>query len=147
MAAKPTDPTERMPDWTVVVPVKVLAPETIQVPAPPLVRLFVLPSIGASVLAPVFEPVRVKVFAEVVAMVPVLVKLKVPAPEELMVPAPFMVKRRSVLLPEPVYWSVVPFQRTRFPAALPEAPIELLAAPLAREVTLKVPALTDVAPV
>ena len=106
-------------------------------------------------LAPVFVPVRlsVRVWAAVPKpMLPVLVKFTAPVPEASKValcPAalPLIVKRRSVLLPEPVYWSVVPFQRTRFPAALPEAPIELLAAPLAREVTLKVPPLTDVAPV
>src|ERR1700751_5808060 len=105
---------------------------------------------AASVLAPVFVPVRVSVRVPVCPLKPidpVLVKLIAPDPEASIVPLDVPIeKSRSVETAAPVYWRVPPL-RTRFAAALVEAPILLLFPPLARELTDRVPPVILVAPV
>src|SRR5436190_1180072 len=58
-----------------------------------------------------------------------------------------MLNNRSVLEPPPVYWSVVPALSTTLEATLLDWPRLLAEPPLARELTLRTPALTVTVPV
>ena len=123
-------PTFRVPAEIVEPPVKVLAPESVQIPVPDLVmadapEVVGLPKTG--VKAPSAEPVKVKVgdVAAVVPSEPTLLKVSAPAPEESIV-APFAptVNKRFTLTAAPVYLSVPPLM-TKFAAVALAAPILL----------------------
>jgi hypothetical protein len=96
-------------------------------------------SFGANVLFPVLEPdnVRLPKFAWIG---PVLVKLIGPVPLLATVALPLtMENRRLVVLPVPVYDSVLPPPSTRLDAALVEAPMALGCPPSASVVIARVP--------
>ncbi len=101
-----------MPPLTAVVPVKVFAPKSTQVPLPALVNevalvlsTMALPSVFAAVLVPSsvrgFAPAPVAVRGEV--------RIRAPDPDASRVAPPVVPARlitRSLVWPLPVYWSV-----------------------------------------
>src|ERR1700730_9281326 len=114
-----------------VAPVKVFVPVRTQVPTPLLVRLvapLLSPIIAASVLLPVFVPVSVSVRAPLWLLKPidpVLVRLSAPDPDASIVPPEVPTEnKRSVETAAPVYCKMPPL-RTRFVAALVDAPMLL----------------------
>lgn len=111
----------KVPAFTVVAPLYKLAPDKIKLPLPALIKAPVV-----LVLAP-----------EIVKSLVVSIVLVVPVVK---------VKLRFVDVVAPVYCKVPP-PNTKFTAALDEAPILLLTAPLANVVATSVPALIVVAPV
>src|SRR6478672_9033405 len=97
-----------------------------------------------SVLDPALVPVR---FKSVLLTDAVLVKTTGPVPEESNVLVPVSVNCRLMLLPAPTYWSVVASARTRFDAALLDAPMALGEPPSAIPLMRSTPAETVVGPV
>ena len=125
-------------------------PDKVQLPVPVLVKLVtpvLLAKTGASTPVPVPANVSVRVDVPLYPKELVLPKLNVPVPEASSVPPlSVSVNNRSIVAPEPVYFSVPP-SRTRLAATLEDAPILLLDPPLVREDTLKVPPEIVVTPV